>query len=121
MELVPIPQVGGTLSLSEIRGGCVPEESLGSLFDDGQGCDPTWIVVWPGAFQHSWVGSDFPKMATSRETYTDKYSQELCFQCPSPTTSHIHPLFSQEVLQEMQSGLTQIPVETLLCPGTHCT
>ena len=30
------------------------------------------------------------------------------------------PLFSQDVLQELQSGLTQIPMETLLCPGTQC-
>ena len=30
-------------------------------------------------------------------------------------------LFSQDVLQELQSGLTQIPMETLLCPGTQCT
>ena len=29
--------------------------------------------------------------------------------------------FSQEVLQELQSGLTQIPMETLLCPGTQST
>ena len=27
------------------------------------------------------------------------------------------PLFSQDVLQELQSGLTQIPMETLLCSG----
>ena len=27
------------------------------------------------------------------------------------------PLFSQEVLQELQSVLTQIPMETLLCLG----
>ena len=25
-----------------------------------------------------------------------------------------------DVLQELQSGLTQIPLETLLCPGTQC-
>ena len=31
------------------------------------------------------------------------------------------PLFSQEVLQELQSGLTQIPMETLLCLGTQGT
>ena len=32
------------------------------------------------------------------------------------------PLFSQDVLQVLlQSGLTQIPMETLLCPGTQCT
>ena len=28
--------------------------------------------------------------------------------------------FSQEILQEPQTGLTQIPVESLLCPGTQC-
>ena len=50
--LIPIPLVGGALSLGEIRGGCVPGGSLGSLFTDGWGCDPTWIIVWPGAFQH---------------------------------------------------------------------
>ena len=31
------------------------------------------------------------------------------------------PLFSQDVPQELQSGLTQIPMETLLCPATQCT
>ena len=25
--------------------------SLGSLFTDGQGCDPTWVVVWLGVSQ----------------------------------------------------------------------
>ena len=39
------------------------------------------------------VGPDFPKMATSRERHAAEYSQELCFQCPSLTTSHIHPCF----------------------------
>ena len=34
---------------------------------------------------------------------------------------HSHPLFSQEIFQELQSGLTQIPMEPLLYPGTHCT
>ena len=50
--LIPIPLVGGALSLCEIRGSCVPGVSLGSLCMDGWGCDPTWIVVWPGASQH---------------------------------------------------------------------
>ena len=27
----------------------MPEGSLGSLFTEGQGCDPTWIVICPGA------------------------------------------------------------------------
>ena len=95
----------------------MPEGSLGSLFTEGRGCDPTWVVVCPGASQHRWLGPAFPQMATSREGHTAEYSRELCFQCPSPTTS----LFSREVLQELQSGLTQIPMETLLCPGTQCT
>ena len=43
--------VGGALSLGENRCGCVPGVSLGSLFTDGRGCDPTWIIVWPGTSQ----------------------------------------------------------------------
>ena len=47
----------------------MPEGSLGSLFTEGWGCDPSWIVVCPGASQQltdRW-GQIFPKMATSRE------------------------------------------------------
>ena len=50
--LIPIPLVGGALSLAEIRGGCVPGGSLGILFTDDRGCDTTWINIWPGASQH---------------------------------------------------------------------
>ena len=49
--LNPIPLVGGALSLGEITGGYVPGGLKGSLFTDGWGCDPTLIVVWPGASQ----------------------------------------------------------------------
>ena len=49
--LILIPLVGGALPLAGIRGSCVPEGSLGSLFTEGWGCDPTWVVVWPGASQ----------------------------------------------------------------------
>ena len=41
----------------------MPEGSLGSLFTEGRGCDPTWIVVCPGASQQltdGW-GQIFPK------------------------------------------------------------
>ena len=62
------------------------------------------------------MGPDFPKMATSRGAHADDYSQDLCLQCPFPTKSHSHSLFSQEILQELQSGPTQIPMEPLLCP-----
>ena len=52
MELIPILLVGGALSLDEIRCGCVPGRTLGSLFTNGWGYDPSWIVVWAGASQH---------------------------------------------------------------------
>ena len=51
MELIPIPLVSGALSLGEIRGGFVPGgwgESLGSLFTDVQGCDPTGLLFGLG-------------------------------------------------------------------------
>ena len=41
----------------------MPEGSLGSLFTEGRGCDPTWVVVCPGASQQltdGW-GQIFPK------------------------------------------------------------
>ena len=37
-----------------------------------------------------------------------------------PQQATFIPVFP-EVLQKLQSGLTQIPMETLLCPGTQCT
>ena len=41
----------------------MPEGSLGSLFTKGWGCDPTWVVVCPGASQllPDWWGHIFPK------------------------------------------------------------
>ena len=50
--VIPIRLLDGALSLGEIRGGCLPGGSLGRLFPGGWGYDPTWIIVWPGAFQH---------------------------------------------------------------------
>ena len=47
--------------MGEIRGGCVPGVSLGSLFTEGQGCDPTWIVVCSEASQTDGWGQTFPK------------------------------------------------------------
>ena len=41
-------------------------------------------------------------------------------QCPSPITSHSHPLPSQEILQEIQSDLTQLPMEALLFSESQC-
>ena len=120
MGQIPIPLVGGALSLVEVRGGCVPGGSLGSLFTDGGAVVPPGLLFVLGLLSTDGWGQIFPKMSTCRERHTDEYSQELCFQCPSPTTSHSHTLFSQEVLQELQSGLIQSPMESLLCSGTQC-
>ena len=45
------PRVGGALSLGETEAAVCLGGFLGSLFTDGWGCDPTWIVVLPGASQ----------------------------------------------------------------------
>ena len=98
----------------------------------GAGCFRLPVYWWVGLWSHldyflGWsfsalmVGPDFSKMPTSRGIHTDDYSRDLCLQCPLPTMSHIHPLFSQEILWEVQSGLTQIPLESLLYPRTQCT
>ena len=72
--MIPIPLMGGPLSLDGIIDVCVPGGTLGSLLTDGWGCDPTWFFVCPGASQCLWVGPDFPKMAASRERHADEYS-----------------------------------------------
>ena len=59
--LISIPLMGGALSLCEIRGGCVPGVSLGNLLTDGWGCDPTWIIVWPGLLSAKGWCHIFPK------------------------------------------------------------
>ena len=53
MRLMPIPLVGGALSLGLEAALCLGGGgSLDSQFTDRSGCDPPWIIVWPGASQH---------------------------------------------------------------------
>ena len=55
---------------------------------------PPGLLFALGFLSTDWrVGPDFPKLATSRERHTAAYSWQPCFQCPSLTTSHIHPCF----------------------------
>ena len=74
----------------------MPEGSLGCLFTEGWCCDPTWIVVCPGASQltDGW-GQIFPKWPPPEKGTVAEYSRELCLQCPSLTTSRCHPLFPE--------------------------
>ena len=92
MELILIPLVGWALSLDGIRGGLVPGVSLGSLFTEGQCCNPTWIVVGPGVSQRWWVGPDFPKMATLEKG----------------TLLNISEGFSSNVLPSQQAAFTPV-------------
>ena len=57
MELIPFPLVGKAMSLVEMRGSCVPGGSLGSLLNDGQGCDPTWIEALGLLSADGWGGA----------------------------------------------------------------
>ena len=54
---------------------------------------PPGLLFGLDFLQTIWVGPDFPKMATSRETHTDECSQELCLQCPSPQQATFTPCF----------------------------
>ena len=113
--------VGGALSPGEIRGGSVPRGSLGpKLFADKWGCVPTQIIIWPRASQPDGWGQIFPKWP-SLEEYTLMIIPENFDSNVLPPQQATVTLFSQEILQELQSGLTQIPMESLLCPGTQCT
>ena len=93
--------------------------SLASLFADGWGCVPKQMLFGLGLFSADEWGQSFPKWPPLEEHML--IIPEICLQCPSPTMSHSHSLFSQEIPQELQSGLTQIPLESLLCPETQRT
>ena len=53
--------MGGASSLGDIRGSCVPRGSLGSLFTDGWGCDPTGLLFGLGLLSAEGWGQIFPK------------------------------------------------------------
>ena len=99
----------------------MPEGSLVSLFTEGQGCDPNMDYCLPWGFSEltdRW-GQVFPKWAPPEKGKLLNIPESFASNILPPQQAH-SPLFSQGVLQELQSGLTQIPMETLLCPGTQC-
>lgn len=59
VELILIPLVGEALSLGVIRGSCVPGDSLGILFADGWGCDPTRVCCLAWGFSALMGGARF--------------------------------------------------------------
>ena len=122
VELILIPLVGGALSVT--GGGCV----IGGVFGQtacllmGGAVFPPGLLFGLGCLSPDGGGGTpgCPKVAPSRGARREDSSRDLCLQCPSPAVSHSHPIF-QEVLQELRAGLTQIPLEALLCPGAQCT
>ena len=87
--------------------------SLGSLFADGWGCDPTWLLFSLGLLSADGWGKIFPKWPPLEE-HMLRALPPVSFPHNEPRL----PLFSQEILQELHSGPTYIPMESLLCPGT---
>ena len=61
MGLIPIPLVGGALSLGEIRGGYVPGGSLGSLFVDVGAVIPPGLLFGLELLSDDGWGQIFPK------------------------------------------------------------
>ena len=96
MELIPIPLVGEALSLDGIRGSCVPGGSLGSLFTEGWGRDPTWVVVCPGASQQLtdvWWGQIFPKWPPRRRALLLNIPESFAFNVLPSQQATFTPVF----------------------------
>ena len=100
----------------------MPEGSLGRLFTEGQGfgCCLPWgfsaltdgggQVLTNGRLQRkAWLLNVALSVAKS-----------VAFNVLPSHNPH-SPLFSQDILQDLQSGLSKIPMETLLCSETQCT
>ena len=66
------------------------------------------------------VGPDFPTMATSRERQLLNIPESFAFNVLPSQQSTFTPVVPGGP-PKLQSGLTQILTETLLCPGTQCT
>ena len=118
--MILIPLMGEIVSLGVIKGVCGPIGTLSSLFADEWGCVPPLVCCLAWDFSALMVKADFSKVTTSSGVHTNQYTQDLCLQCPFLTMSHSHCLFSQEILQDLHVGLTQLFIESLLFPGTQC-
>ena len=102
------------MPLYGIRGSCVPEGSLGSLFTERWGCDPTWVVVCPGASQQlTEDGARFSQNGHLQRKAAAEYLQSFAFYVLPSQQATFTPVFPG-CPPKLQSGLTQIPMETAL-------
>ena len=93
--------------------------SLGSLFTDGWAVIPLGLLFGLGLLSaDGWV-QIFRKWPPPEKGILLNIPKSFVSNVLPHNKPH-SPLFPQGVLQELQSGLTQISMETLLCPGTQC-
>ena len=119
VRLIPLPLVGGALSLGAIRSGSVPGGSFGSLFSDRRGCAPTCLLLGLGLLSADGWGRILPAWPLPEEHTLMATPEAFASSVLPPQRATVTP-FSKEILQELQSGPTQIPMGPLLCPGTQC-
>ena len=73
----------------------MPEGSLSSLFTEGRGCDPTWVVVCPGASQQltdGW-GQIFPKWPPPEKGTLLNIPESFAFNALPSQQAMLTPLF----------------------------
>ena len=72
----------------------MPEGSLGSLFTEGWGCDPTWIVC-PGASQRlaDWWGQSFLKRPPPEKGMLINIPKTFAFNVLPPQQATFTPVF----------------------------
>ena len=87
----------------------------------GRAVFPPFLLFGLGLLSPNGWGQIFSNMDTFKGVHVDNYSPDLYLQYPSSMVSHSCPLFSQESLQDLQKGLTQICKESLFHPRTQCT
>ena len=80
---------------------------------------PQGLLFGLGLLSTDGWGQIFPKWPPP-EKYMLMNIPETFASNAVPLQQATFTLFSQEIHQELQSVPTQIPVETLLCPGTQC-
>ena len=74
----------------------MPEGSLGSLFTEGRGCDPIWVVVWPGASQTDGWGQIFPKWPPPEKGLLLNIPESFASNVLPPQQATVTPCFPRQ-------------------------
>ena len=114
------PLVCEALSLGEIR-GCMPVGSLGGLLLMGGAGIPPGLLFHLGLLSADGWSQIFPKWPPLEEYTLLNIPESFVSNVLPPQWATLTLCFPRRSFQELQSRLTQIPMETLLYPGTQCT